>query len=51
MTNVKETADKLLSLGYQLCYKDNNTWTFINTGKINFSQLEGVVYTNKLMFS
>lgn len=33
----KNTADKLMDLGFQLVSNSNNTYMFLNTDKIQFS--------------
>lgn len=36
-TTDKETADKLMLLGFQLMYRDGNMYTFLNQPPKNFS--------------
>ena len=51
-TTDKETADKLISFGFQLVSQSGNTYTFLNHTSINFSFNEidkkKMVYTNIL---
>lgn len=46
----KETAEKLIALGFQLLQKDNTAWTFLNdtTKPLNFSAEDKVAFTNVL---
>lgn len=52
MTSDKETADKLISVGFQLVSQDNGTYTFLNQLPKNFSFEEvdktKMAYTNML---
>ena len=51
-TTDKETADKLISAGFQLVSQDNDTYTFLNQLPKNFSFDEvdktKMAYTNML---
>jgi hypothetical protein len=51
-TNDKETADKLISVGFQLVTQNGNTYTFLNQLPTNFSfdevDKKKMVYTNTL---
>jgi hypothetical protein len=53
-TTDKETADKLISLGFQLVSQDGNIYTFLNQHMQNFNFEEAdkkkIVYTNTLNF-
>ena len=49
VTTFAETAEILKSLGYQLIQKSGNQWTFLNNGKIVFTEnVKDVSYTNIL---
>ena len=50
MTNKKESADKLKSLGFECIIDTDNFWEFINNEKIKFSNIDGVHPTNKMLF-
>ena len=49
VTTFEETAEILKSLGYQLIQKSGNQWTFLNDGKIVFTEnVKDISFTNKL---
>lgn len=48
-TTDKETADKLKELGFTLLNEDNNTYTFLNCGSLNYATNisdEKIIYSN-----
>jgi len=47
-TTDEETANMLISQGFQLIEKDNNSWTFLNNGTTKFSNTKNLMYTNAL---
>ena len=51
-TTDKETADKLISVGFQLVSQSGSVYTFLNQTPINFSfdviDTQKVAYTNSL---
>lgn len=49
VTTFAETAEILKGLGFQLIQKSGNQWTFLNNGKIVFTDnVKDVSYTNIL---
>lgn len=49
VTTFAETAEILKGLGFQLIQKSGNQWTFLNSGKIVFTDnVKDVSYTNIL---
>ena len=50
MTRSNLVAEVLKKSGYTLLYDQNDTWTFLNNGKHNFSEEERkhTVITNKM---
>lgn len=44
-TKDKESADKLVSLGFQLISQDSGIYTFINDGNIQFTKTEELKFT------
>lgn len=49
ITTDKNTANKLIDAGCHVVSVSGNTYTFINNGRVNFSQ-ENIIYTNNLCF-
>lgn len=47
-TTDEETANMLISQGFQLIEKGNGSWTFLNNGTTRFSKTGNLVYTNAL---
>lgn len=50
LTTSTATKDKLLKLGFKLVSDSNENFIFLNDNKLNFSNLENIVYSNKLTF-
>lgn len=52
ITTDKDVADKLLAEGFQMLPAAGNTYTFINSGNVNFSEneIKKIVFTNILYF-
>lgn len=49
ITTDKDTANKLIDAGCHVVSVSGGTYTFLNNGRINFSQ-ENMTYTNTLCF-
>lgn len=47
-TSDKETAEKLINLGFKQIYSDGTNYVFINDGKKQNFEKEKIVYTNNL---
>lgn len=49
-TQDKETADKLVSLGFKVVNKSGDTWTFLNDANIRFEAEENkkAVYSDRI---
>lgn len=49
-TKDKESADRLITLGFQLISEDSGVYTFVNDGTIQFSKTEElkITYSNVL---
>lgn len=50
LTTSEETANILLAANFELISHSGNTWTFLNNGKVQFSNLEKLTFTNKINF-
>lgn len=48
MTTNLDTANRLKCLGFNLLSDSENKWIFMNDGKITFSEMPDVIFTNKL---
>lgn len=49
-TTSKQSAEKLIQMGFVLVRHVENEWTFINDKRKTFDQLDKTVYTNKIDF-
>lgn len=50
LTTSEETANILIAANFELVSHSGDTWTFLNNGKIQFSNLKKLTFTNKLIF-
>ena len=49
-TSDEDTYKELLKRGYTFLNYSSNMWTFVNDGKMTFSDTSKVIYTNILTF-
>lgn len=49
-TSNEDTYKELLKRGYTFINYSSNMWTFVNDGKMTFSDTDKVIYTNILTF-
>ena len=44
----QNSATELVNLGLHLVSTDGNQWVFLNTKQLVFSEIDSLIYTNKL---
>lgn len=50
VTTSEESAEILEATGFELISHLGNQWTFLNNGKLQFSNLKKISFTNKINF-
>lgn len=50
ITTSEVSAEMLEAAGFELISQSSGQWTFLNNGKMQFSNLEKITFTNKLLF-
>lgn len=50
ITTSEVSAEMLEVAGFELISHSSGQWTFLNNGKMQFSNLEKITFTNKLLF-
>lgn len=47
-TKDEETKNKLLKEGFELLFKENDTYVFLNNANLHFGEKSKINYTNQL---
>ena len=51
VTTSEESAEILEAAGFELISYSTGQWTFLNNGKLQFSNLKKISFTNKINFA